>query len=167
LAATGFTAGFAAAVFVTEGLATVFGAAALGATFEAVAFDTVAFAAVLAVLFGIALLLFLEDLAAEALETFRVSLREVGARLLVALRLAAAAFFEVFETLFLRVFCDTACARNCHAPVGCFSREPGTKSYAWLDSASNVPNIAHFPEKSMIYAPFRPRGDRFRRYQRD
>jgi hypothetical protein len=44
---------------------------------------------------------------------------------LVALRLAAAAFFEVFETLFLRVFCDTACARNCHAPVRCFYGTPG------------------------------------------
>jgi hypothetical protein len=89
----------------------------LEATFEAVAFEPVAFAAVFAVLFGIALLLFFEDFAAEALVTFRVSLGEVRARPLVALRLAAAAFLEPLETLFLRVFCDTACARNCHAPV--------------------------------------------------
>jgi len=73
-----------------------------------VAFELVAFAAVVAVLFGIALLLFFEDLAAGA---FRVSFREVRARPFVALRLTAAAFF-VFETLFLRVFCDTACARQ-------------------------------------------------------
>jgi hypothetical protein len=88
------------------------------ATFEAVAFEPVAFAAVFAVLFGIALLLFFEDLAAEA---FRASLGEVRTRPLVALRLAAAAFLEPLlvplEALFLRVFCDTACARNCHAPV--------------------------------------------------
>jgi hypothetical protein len=89
-----------------------------------VAFEPVAFAAVFAVLFGIALLLFFEDLAAEALVAFRVSLREVRARLLVAPRLTAAAFLEPLETLFVRVFCDTACARNCHAPVGCFHGNP-------------------------------------------
>src|SRR6266571_5122632 len=94
LAATGLTATFA----------TVFGAA---------------LAAVFAVLFGIALLLFFEDLAAEALDAFRLSLREDRARLLVAPRLAAAAPFGLLEALFLRVFCDTACARNCHAPVRC------------------------------------------------
>jgi hypothetical protein len=102
---------------VTKVLAAVFGAVLEEATFEAVAFEPVAFAAVFAVLFGIALLLFFEDFAAEALVTFRVSLGEVRARPLVALRLAAAAFLEPLETLFLRVFCDTACARNCHAPV--------------------------------------------------
>jgi hypothetical protein len=88
--------------------------------FEAVAFEPVAFAAVLAVLavlLGIALLLFLEDFAADAF-------REVRARLLVALRLAVAAFLEGLEAPFLRVFCDTACARNCHAPIRCFSRKP-------------------------------------------
>ena len=98
-------------------MAAVF-AAVLGANFEAEAFEPVAFAAVLAVLFGIALLLFFEDLAAEALLADRLALEAGRARLLVALRLAAAAFFETFEALFLRVFCDTACARNCHAPVG-------------------------------------------------
>src|SRR5580658_6748915 len=69
-AATGLAAGFAAAItgLAATGLATGFGAAALGgATFEAVAFETVAFAAVFAVLFGIALLLFFEDLVAGAL----------------------------------------------------------------------------------------------------
>jgi hypothetical protein len=44
--------------------------AVLEATFEAVAFEPVAFAAVFAVLFGIELLLFLEDLAAGALAAF-------------------------------------------------------------------------------------------------
>jgi hypothetical protein len=56
-------------------------------------------------LLGIALLLFFEDLPAEALVAL---LREVLARLLVAPRLAADAFFELLfeflETLFLRVF---------------------------------------------------------------
>ena len=103
------TAGFAA----TTGLVAALGAAAF--TFDAGTFEPVAFAAVLAVLLGIALLLFLEDLAAEALAL-------AWARPLDALRLAAAAFFD-FELLLLRVFCDTACARNCHAPVRCFFAE--------------------------------------------
>jgi hypothetical protein len=72
--------------------------AVLAAAFEAVAFEPAAFAEVFAVLLGIALLLFFEDLPAEAF------LREVRARLLVAPRLAADAFFELLETLFLRVF---------------------------------------------------------------
>src|SRR6266436_8887120 len=115
LCATGLTTGLAAV------LATVFGAVLEEATFEAVAFEPVAFAAVFAVLFGIALLLFLEDLEAEALPADRVTLIDTRARLFDALRLAAAAFFESFEVLFLRVLCDTACARNCHAPVRCFT----------------------------------------------
>jgi hypothetical protein len=90
----------------------------LAATFDAVVFEPVAFAAVLAVFSGIALLLFFEDfVAATFLATFTVAL----ARPLVALRLAGAAFLVVLEALFLRVFCDTACARNCHAPVRCFT----------------------------------------------
>ena len=87
--------------------------AVLAAAFEAGAFETPAFAAVLAVFEGIALL-FLEDFAAEvAFPAVRVT----RARLLDAPRLVAAAFFDGLEVLFLRVFCDTACARNCHAPV--------------------------------------------------
>jgi hypothetical protein len=131
----------------------------LGATFEALAFEAVAFAAVFAVLSGIELLLFFEDFVAAA---FLASFTGALARPLVALRLAAAAFFEVFETLFLRVFCDTACARNCHAPVRCFTGPPGGQSYAWPNPACNVPNIAHFPQKSMIYAPFRTFAGTFR-----
>jgi hypothetical protein len=85
---------------------------------------------------GIALLLLFEDLvfkdlALEALGATtlaavlagRVTLTETPARPLVALRLAAGAFFEAFEeaftvleTLFLRVFCDTACARELPRP---------------------------------------------------
>src|SRR6202043_3592387 len=96
--------------------------------------EPVAFAAVFAVLFGIALLLFFEDLAAEALLALRVSLREVRARPLVAPRLVtAAAFLEPLETLFLRVFCDTACARNCHAPVRCLHGNPeATATHGWI-----------------------------------
>ena len=147
MAATGFTAG----LFETGLFETAFGAT-LGATFEAVAFEPVAFAAVLAVLFGLALLLFFEDFAAAALLAFRSSFTDARARLLVALRLAAATFLETFETLFLRVFCDTACARNCHAPVRCFHGEPIGAMLGLAGSACNVPNIAHFPQKSMIYA---------------
>jgi hypothetical protein len=119
LCATGLATGLAAV------LATVFGAVLEAATFEAVAFEPVAFAAVFAVLFGIAPLLFFEDFAAEALVAIRADLREARARLFVALRLAAAAFLTVvLEALFLRVFCDTACARNCHAPVRWFHGNP-------------------------------------------
>jgi hypothetical protein len=112
------------------GLGAVLLGAVLAAAFEAVVFEPAAFAEVLAVLLGIALLLFFEDFAAVALVAFRGSLREalLGedlARLLVALRLAAAAFFEPLfeplEALFLRVFCDTAYARNRRAPVRCFT----------------------------------------------
>jgi hypothetical protein len=79
-------------------------------------------------LLGIELLLFLEDfavtdfaatdlaatdlvakdLAAAPFAAVRVALTEARARPLVALRLAAGAFFEALEILFLRVFCDTA-----------------------------------------------------------
>jgi hypothetical protein len=98
--------------------ATVFEATVLAeANFEAVAFEPVAFAAVFAVLFGIELLLFFEDFAADALVAFRPS----RARPFVAPRLATAAFFEALDVLFVRVFCDTACARNGHAPVRCFT----------------------------------------------
>jgi hypothetical protein len=107
--ATGFAAGLAAtglwATGFAAGRAAAFGAVfkveTLGAAFEAVAFEPAAFAEVLAVLLGIALLLFFEDLPAEALAAL---LREVLARLLVAPRLAADAFFELLETVFLRVF---------------------------------------------------------------
>ena len=88
----------------------------LGSNLRAVVFEAVAFAAVLAVLSGISLLLFFEDFAAEAFWR-PSSLRTARARPLDALRLAAAAFLVILEALFLRVFCDTACARNCHAPV--------------------------------------------------
>jgi hypothetical protein len=85
---------------------------------------------------GIALLLFFEDLATATFALLRVSLTEARARPLVAWPLArlapaADAFFEagfedafdgetfaVFKILFLRVFCDTACARNLTRP--CF-----------------------------------------------
>jgi hypothetical protein len=93
-----------------EGLAAAFGAA-FAATLEAAPFEPVAFAAVFAVLLGIELLLFLEDFAAEV----ALAVREVRPRLFDAPRLAEAVFF--FKVLVLRVFCDTACARNCHAPV--------------------------------------------------
>jgi hypothetical protein len=131
--------------------------AALVAAFEAVAFEPAAFAEVFAVLLGIALLLFFEDLPAEALVAVRPPLREVRARLLVAPRLAAAAFFALLETLFLRVFCDTACARNRRAPVR-VSREPlgAIKAGTTGSDRLNVPIIAHFPQNSMVYARFRP-----------
>jgi hypothetical protein len=102
--ATGFTAGLTATGLWATGFAAGFAAtfAVLGAAFEAVvAFEPAAFAGVFAVLLGIALLLFFEDLPAEALEA---PLGEVRARLLVAPRLAADAFFALLDTVFLRVF---------------------------------------------------------------
>jgi hypothetical protein len=149
--ATGFTAGLATVAGLTGlavALGAVLGAVLLGtvleAAFEAVAFEPAAFAEVLAVLLGIALLLFFEDFAAVALAALRGSLREallrealfreVLARLLVALRLAAAAFLEPLEALFLRVFCDTACARNRRAPVRCFTGTAGGRKPAQQDS---------------------------------
>jgi hypothetical protein len=101
---TGLAAAFGAAVF-SEALG-----ADLAAAFEAVAFEPAAFAEVFAVLLGIALLLFFEDLPAAALVAVRPPLREEGflrevlARLLVAPRLAADALFALLETVFLRVF---------------------------------------------------------------
>src|SRR3984893_1770861 len=121
---TGFAATFAAGFGAVLIGAVLIGGVLAGATFEAEGFEPVAFAAVFAVLFGIALLLFFEDFAAGALAAFRVSLREDRTRLLVAPRLPAADFLESLEALFLRVFCDTACARNCHAPVRCFHGNP-------------------------------------------
>jgi hypothetical protein len=46
------------------------------------------------------------------------------ARPLVALRLAEAAFLVVLEALFLRVFCDTACARILPRPCSMFYGNP-------------------------------------------
>jgi len=119
--ATGFAAGFTA---FAGAFAFAAGLADFAAAFEAVAFEPAAFAEVLAVFKGIALLLFFEDFAAEALVAVRALLTEVRARLLVAPRLAADAFFEVLVEVLgelLRVFCDTACARNRRAPVRVFT----------------------------------------------
>ena len=92
------------------------------AAFAAVAFEAAAFSAGFAVFLSIALLLFLEDLTAEVLAAPRAGLAEARVRLLAPLRLAADVLLEVLvpallETLFLRVFCDTACARSDRAPV--------------------------------------------------
>jgi hypothetical protein len=146
--ATGFAAGFtdlAALVAFGAGLAD------FAAAFEAVAFEPAAFAEVLAVFKGIALLLFFEDFAAEALVAVRALLTEVRARLLVAPRLAADAFFEVLlaclEELFLRVFCDTACARNRRAPVRVFTGTLGANRPAQQDPSFECAHNSTFPAK--------------------
>ena len=90
---------------------------------EVVALTTlvsVALVAGLAVFSGITLLLFFEDFAAAA---FLGAFTDALARPLVALRATTAAFFVVFEALFLRVFCDTACARKLPRPCSML-REP-------------------------------------------
>jgi hypothetical protein len=107
-AATGLAAGLA-----TGALAAVFAATLAAGAFEADDFDPAAFATVLAFLDGIALL-FLEDFAAAA---FLVSFTDALARPFDALRLAAALFLVFLEALCLRVFCDTACARETATPL--------------------------------------------------
>ncbi|HXI05419.1 MAG TPA: hypothetical protein VNJ49_03670 [Bradyrhizobium sp.] len=87
-------------------------AAVFATAFEADDFNAAAFATVLAFLDDIALLL-LEDFAAAAfLATFTDALARP-----FELRLAAAVFFVVLEALCLRVFCDTACARETATPL--------------------------------------------------
>src|ERR1700692_913688 len=120
----GLTAAFGAAgaaalagIAALAGVAGFGAAAVLGAIFEAVVFEPVAFAAVLADLSGITLLLLFEDFAAA---TLRASFGETLARPLGALRATTAAFFDVLEALFLRVFCDTACARKLPRPCSMF-----------------------------------------------
>jgi hypothetical protein len=69
---------------------------------------------------------------------------------------AFAVFFRPFELLFLRVVFDgTTNAWNRHAPVLGFSGEPdrATNSRRSAPTRSNVPKIAHLPEKSMICDP--------------
>ena len=139
-------------VAAAAGFTGAFGAAILWAVFAAGALAAGAFAAGFADLCCISLL-FLEDFAADAaLWAALVSLAGARARLLDALRCDAAAFFVSLEALVLRVFCDTACARNCHAPVHWFSM--GTqRGHKRADGVrENGANIAHFPQKSMIYS---------------
>jgi hypothetical protein len=91
---------------------------------EAFAADPLAVACLAALaLLALALVWVLETeaFAAVALAAVRVSLTGALDRLFVAPRLAAdARFAPLEETLVLRVFCDTACAWNRHAPVRCF-----------------------------------------------
>jgi hypothetical protein len=141
----GAAAGLVATGFAATGFRVAFGAVFAGA-FEATVFAAAFATVLLAVLGGIALLLFFEDFAAAP----AFAVRESRARPLDALRLAAAAFLEGLEALFLRVFCDTACARNCHAPVRWFFTEAAKRSAKLTDPTQNVPYIAHFPEKSMV-----------------
>ena len=121
---TGFAAatGLLAATDLAAGFATGLVGALDAAVFAAVAFEAAAFSAGFAVFLSIALLLFLEGLTADVLAAPRAGLAAARARLLATLRLAADVLLEVLvparlETLFLRVFCDTACARSDRAPV--------------------------------------------------
>jgi len=91
--------------------------------------------------------LFLEDLEAEAFVAVRASLTDDLARLLDALRLAAATFFEFFEELALRDFCDTACARNCHAPVWRFTGTKGRPRIRMAGFGLESAQYSTFPAK--------------------
>src|SRR5262249_60185534 len=66
------------------------------------------------------------------------------------------AFFDGLEVLFLRVFCDTACARNCHAPVRCFSRKPSRRVKAADRFSSECAQYSTFSAKINDLAVFRP-----------
>src|SRR5262249_2263977 len=66
------------------------------------------------------------------------------------------AFFDGLEVLFLRVFCDTACARNCHAPVRCFSRNPRERVKAADRFSSECAQYSTFSAKINDLAVFRP-----------
>jgi hypothetical protein len=96
--------------------------------------------------------------AALALEALALDARAV---VLDELRLAAAAFFvgvlfADFAILLERVvLLDTTCAWNRHAPVHGLSGESShlrpIKGAETDSGFLNVPKIAHFPQKSMIY----------------
>jgi hypothetical protein len=64
-----------------------------------------------------AAVLAVEVLALDDLTEPRAVLADPRARFLGVLRLAAVVFPAPFEILFLRVFCDTACARKTLAPL--------------------------------------------------
>jgi hypothetical protein len=71
-------------------------------------------------------------------------------------RLDDVGFLAVFVLFERALLLDTTCAWDCHAPVhGLFPGNPvmsGHSSGAETDSGFlNVPKIAHFPQKSMIY----------------
>jgi len=143
-AATGFTAAFVSALGATlaaAGFAVLLGISLL-LFFEGFALGDLA-------LRDLALRdLALRDLAAVTFALVRVSLTEARARPLVArplLRVGVAAtdFFEagfedtfdgetftVFKTLFLRVFCDTACARELPRPCLMLNGEPDRATQA-------------------------------------
>jgi hypothetical protein len=93
----------------------VFEAIVFEPAFEAAVFEAAvlaAFAGILAVLLGISPLLFLEDFPAEPLAAVvRVIEAAVRARTFAAPRRAV----DALELVFLRVFCDTACAWDTHA----------------------------------------------------
>lgn len=137
---------FEAAVFEAE--ATVF---------EAAVFDVAVFADALAVLLGISPLLFLEDFPAERLAAVvRAIEAAVRARAFVPPRRAV----DVLELVFLRVFCDTARAWM-PTPSWMFTPESFRthKQVKCTVEFGNALKIAHFPQKSMIYARARALAD--------
>jgi hypothetical protein len=152
---------------------------------DAAGLEATAFSAAFAVFFSISLLLFLEDFAADGLAVEdlavdnlpvddltaadlagevlalddladpRAVLADPRARFLGVLRLAAVDFPAPFEILFLRVFCDTACARQTLAPLfKIFHENPsGPKRRREQGPACWMRlTIAHFLQKSMVYA---------------
>jgi hypothetical protein len=105
------------AVFEAIVFAPVFEAAA----FEAAVFEVVVLADILAVLLGISPLLFLEDFPAEPLAAV---VRVIGAAVRVRAFAAPRRGVEALEFVFLRVFCDTACARVLPRLPGCSRQSP-------------------------------------------
>jgi hypothetical protein len=99
---------------------------------------------------GLRAALTLEALALDARAVVREELRLAAVAFLVVV------FFADLAILFERVdLLDTTCAWNRHAPVHGFFRgiqsSPADQGAETDSGFLNVPKIAHFPQKSMIY----------------
>jgi hypothetical protein len=145
LGAVGFATGAAFGAGFAAALGEVFGAAA----FAVVGLEAATFSAAFAVFFSISLLLFLEDFAADGLtvdgfEVARVVLTDTRVRLLDALRLVVDDLPVLLEILFLRVFCDTACARK--TPRPCRKNFP-RRTHQGLKGGANRVRLAEYPYK--------------------
>jgi hypothetical protein len=154
LAAAGFTAVFGevfgiSLLLVLGDLAAEAFADALETVFETVLAE-VFFAAVLEGAFEVVFALVFTAAVLTALVLAAVRAEAAG-RADFALRLAAAVFTPL-ATLFLRVFCDTACAWTATPLFDVGWQTPRDANKRGWDLLKNVPKIAHLPQKSMIYA---------------
>jgi hypothetical protein len=101
--------------------------------FELAVLEVVVLADILAVLLGISPLLFLEDFPAEPLAAV---VRVIGAAVRVRAFAAPRRGVEALEFVFLRVFCNTACARVFPTPSWMFTPEP-FRTHKQVKASSN------------------------------